>query len=359
MRIALLHPTYWPEVRRGSERLAHDLAAALAGRGHEVTLLTTHAGARADTREDGFRVVRGRRVPALPGMHWYDEYAGAIPATLAGLLRGDYELAHALYPVDGWTARQASRLGGPPYVLSIHGVVNREYLVRRRHRLEMLKAAADGAAAVSALSEAAAEPLRRYALADPAILPGGVTLADYAGPVERPAPPVLLCPASLADPRKRGALLAEAFGLLRRQGARRPAGACGRPGRARPRRGRGIEVATAAGTAELAAAYRGASATVLPSDDEAFGLVLVESLAAGTPVVAARSGACPEIVDDERVGRLFEPGDPRDLARALGEALELAADPATADACRAHARRWDWSRVVERYEALYATALGR
>ncbi len=357
MRIALLHPTYWPEVRRGSERLAHDLAAALAGRGHEVTLLTTHAGARADTRENGFRVVRGRRVPALPGMHWYDEYAGAIPATLAGLLRGDYELAHALYPVDGWTARQASRLGGPPYVLSIHGVVNREYLVRRRHRLEMLKAAADGAAAVSALSEAAAEPLRRYALADPAILPGGVTLADYAGPVERPAPPVLLCPASLADPRKRGALLAEGFGLLRAEvpGARLVL--AGDPGALAG--GAGIEVATAAGTAELAAAYRGASATVLPSDDEAFGLVLVESLAAGTPVVAARSGACPEIVDDERVGRLFEPGDPRDLARALGEALALAADPATADACRAHARRWDWSRVVERYEALYATALGR
>jgi hypothetical protein len=42
VRIALLHPTYWPEVRRGSERLAHDLATALANRGHEVTLLTSH-----------------------------------------------------------------------------------------------------------------------------------------------------------------------------------------------------------------------------------------------------------------------------------------------------------------------------
>ena len=120
----------------------------------------------------------------------------------------------------------------------------------------------------------------------------------------------------------------------------------------------GVEVAIARDTAALAAAYRSASATVLPSDDEAFGLVLIESLAAGTPVVAARSGACPEIVDDVRVGRLFEPGDPADLARALAEAIELASDPATAETCREHARRWDWARVVERYEAFYAAALG-
>ncbi len=219
----------------------------------------------------------------------------------------------------------------------------------------MLKAAVDGAAAVSALSEAAAEPLRRYALAEPEILPGGVVLSDYAGPVERPAAPVLLCPASLGGPAQ-----------ARRAARRRVRAGCGRrapdarlvlasdPGPLGGGADAGIEVAIARDTAALAAAYRSASATVLPSDDEAFGLVLVESLAAGTPVVAARSGACPEIVDDERVGRLFEPGDPADLARALAEAIELASDPATAEACREHARRWDWARVVERYEAFYA-----
>src|SRR4051812_3218870 len=128
MRVALLHPTYWPEVRRGSERLAHDLAGALAERGHDVTLLTTHPGRRSVAREDGFEVVRGPRVPPLPGMHWYDEHAGAIPATVAGIVRGGYEVVHALYPVDGWSARVAQRLGGPRYALSIHGVLNREYL---------------------------------------------------------------------------------------------------------------------------------------------------------------------------------------------------------------------------------------
>jgi phosphatidylinositol alpha-mannosyltransferase len=363
VRLALLHPTYWPEVRRGSERLAHDLAMTLAGRGHEVTLVTTHHHRRSVTVEDGFRVVRARRVPPLPGMDWYDEYIGAVPATLAELVRGRYELVHALYPVDAWTARLAHRLGGAPYVLSVHGIVNREYLVKRRYRIEMLKAAAEDAAAVSVLSQAAAEPLRRYALAEPVILPGGVIAADYLGPVERPPTPTLLCPASLGDPRKRGDLLLQAFASLRDRlpeaqlvlaSGRDPFSGSG-PERL-PDSVRGVGLSD---TAALAAAYRSSSLTVLPADDEAFGLVLVESLAAGTPVVAARSGGCVEIVTDESIGRLFEPGDPADLARAVGEVLELAADPATVDACRAHAAAWNWSRVIERYEAVYEAALGR
>lgn len=366
MRLALLHPTYWPEVRRGSERLTHDLGASLAARGHDVTLITTHPRGRTESVEDGVRVIRGRRLPEVPGLSWYyDEHVGAIPATLRELLRGEFELAHALYPTDAWTARLARRRGGPPYVLSIHGIVNRQFLVRRRRRLEMLEAAARDAAAVTALSEAGAEPLRRYALAEPEILPGGVIAADYEGPVERPAAPTLLCPASLTDPRKRADLLFEAFALVReRMPQARLVLAGGRdPMQRDPTEARaggaaaGIEVAEIEGTAALASAYRSASVTALPSEDEAFGLVLVESLAAGTPVVAARSGGCVEIVTDERVGRLFDSGDAGDLARAIGEALELAADPGTVAACREHAAAWDWSRLVERYEAVYEAAL--
>lgn len=348
-------------MRRGSERLAHDLATTLAGRGHEVTLITTHRPRRSVAVEDGFRVIRARRAPALPGIDWYDEHIDAVPAVFAELVRGRYELVHALYPTDAWTARLARRFGSGPYLLSVHGIVNREYLVRRRYRLEMFEAAARDAAAVSALSPAAAEPLRRFALAEAVILPGGVIAADYLGAVERPAAPVLLCPASLGDPRKRAELLLEAFAKLRGEfadaelvltGGGDPFSGAGPQWPAD-----GVRAVGLATTRALADAYRSASVTVLPSDDEAFGLVLVESLAAGTPVVAARSGGCVEIVTDERVGRLFEPGDPDDLRRAIGEALELAGDPATVAACREHAAAWEWSRVVDRYEAVYAAAL--
>jgi phosphatidylinositol alpha-mannosyltransferase len=363
MRIALLHPTYWPEVRRGSERLAHDLGAALAARGHEVTLLATHDGATTHSLEDGMRVIRERRPPDPPGAHLYEAHLATVPATIWRLLRGGFDLAHALLPVGGWAASRARRLGGPPYVLSVHGILNREYLVNRRYRMEMLRTAMGGAAATSVLSEAAAEPFRRYALGDPVILPGGVVCGDYEGKRSPAEAPTFLCAASLADPRKRGPLLMAAFRRLRQEVPHaRLVLAGGRdPHRGRAEDGRlpeGVEAAVIDRTEALARAYRSAWATVLPAIHEAFGLVLLESLAAGTPVVAARSGAGPEVAGGDGTGRLFEPDDEADLARAMRETLELSKAPESVEHCRAQARRYDWERVVESYERVYAGALG-
>lgn len=362
MRVALLHPTYWPEVRRGSERLAHDLGAALAARGHEVTLITTHRARPRTAVEDGIRVVRGWRPPRVGGLHTYEEHVTTIPHALARLARGRFDLAHALYPTDGWAALRARRLGGPPYVLSIHGIVNRPYLVARRYRLEMLAVATAGAGAVSVLSEAAREPFRRYLMRDPVVLPGGVDRREFEGDSgAREGAPTLLCPAALGDYRKRGPLLLAAFERLRRSrpdarlvlaGGRDPYLTTERVGSTA-----GVERVALDGTGELAAAYGRAWVTVLPAVEEAFGLVLLESLAAGTPAVAARSGACPEILADPRVGRLFEPDEEADLTRAMHEALELAGEPDTAAACRAAVAAWDWSRIVERYEDVYREVL--
>jgi len=59
----------------------------------------------------------------------------------------------------------------------------------------------------------------------------------------------------------------------------------------------------------------------LPSLWEGFGLVLLEAMAEGRPVVASRVGSIPEVVVDGRTGRLVEPGDEAGLARALLEVL--------------------------------------
>ena len=64
---------------------------------------------------------------------------------------------------------------------------------------------------------------------------------------------------------------------------------------------------------------------VAPAVDEPFGLTVAEAGAYGLPVVAARSGAFPEIVEDDRTGLLFAPGNAADLARNL-ERLVLDAD---------------------------------
>lgn len=68
MRIALLHPSYWPEGRRGGERLVHYVAVGLRREGHDVTVLTSHRARTATAVEEGVTVVRR-----------YEElYAGAV-----------------------------------------------------------------------------------------------------------------------------------------------------------------------------------------------------------------------------------------------------------------------------------------
>ena len=69
----------------------------------------------------------------------------------------------------------------------------------------------------------------------------------------------------------------------------------------------------------LASLYRGAACLVFPSRYEGFGLPVLESMASGTPVVASRTGAVPEVAGEAAV--LVDPGDPEALAEGIREVL--------------------------------------
>jgi alpha-1,6-mannosyltransferase len=76
--------------------------------------------------------------------------------------------------------------------------------------------------------------------------------------------------------------------------------------------------------------------------------VTLEALACGTPVVAARSGASPELIGD--CGALFTPLDPQDCARAIVEVLGRATSPELTAQCRERAAPYDWARVATQVE---------
>jgi glycosyltransferase involved in cell wall biosynthesis len=75
--------------------------------------------------------------------------------------------------------------------------------------------------------------------------------------------------------------------------------------------------AVAALTPEWIGAWRSADLFVMPSRNEAFGLVYQEAAAAGLPAIGSRLNAIPEIIEDGATGLLVPPGDPAGLARAL------------------------------------------
>lgn len=104
---------------------------------------------------------------------------------------------------------------------------------------------------------------------------------------------------------------------------------------------------------ELAALYRGAACLVFPSRDEGFGLPLLEAMASGTPVVATRAGALPEIAGDAAI--LVEPGNPAALAGGIERALADRERLVAAGLDRA--RQFSWADTAERTLAVYRELL--
>jgi glycosyltransferase involved in cell wall biosynthesis len=107
------------------------------------------------------------------------------------------------------------------------------------------------------------------------------------------------------------------------------------------------------------ATYRSALAAadvfVLPSEWEAFGIVLVEAMACGVPCVATRVGGAPDVVQDGVTGRVVPYGDEAALAQAIGGLLDdrpLAARMGEAGRARAF-KEYSWDAVVERTLDLY------
>ncbi len=118
------------------------------------------------------------------------------------------------------------------------------------------------------------------------------------------------------------------------------------------------------GHVESLSAYRGvvrrARALVLSSEWEAFGLVLLEAMVAGTPIVATAVGGVPDVLDGGRAGRLVPYGDSVALAGALRSVIEDTEETRRLrTAAIERVRAFDWSVTVDRHRALYREVTGR
>ncbi|MBN1128405.1 MAG: glycosyltransferase family 4 protein [Chitinispirillaceae bacterium] len=105
----------------------------------------------------------------------------------------------------------------------------------------------------------------------------------------------------------------------------------------------------------LPAWYQASDLFVLPTEKlEGFGLITLEALACGIPVVATPVGATTELLAPFNNGLLSKSEQPADLADALLKAVEMVNDPGlNASACRAYALRFTWEMVGDRVAQVY------
>jgi glycosyltransferase involved in cell wall biosynthesis len=111
---------------------------------------------------------------------------------------------------------------------------------------------------------------------------------------------------------------------------------------------------------DLGSAFASADAFIFPSRTETLGLVLLEAMAAGCPVVAANSGGIRDIVTSGANGYLF---DPEDDKGAIAATLRLLEEKQERETIRKNARleaeRWGWAAATRQLQAYYQKIAGK
>lgn len=109
---------------------------------------------------------------------------------------------------------------------------------------------------------------------------------------------------------------------------------------------------------ELAAAYASGDVFVFPSTTETLGMAMIEGLASGLPVVAARSGASAEVVREGVDGLLYEPGDPESLVGCVRRMFaEKGLRERLAGGARNSAESRSWAASTQAVREFYRKAL--
>lgn len=372
MRIAHVTATF-PPYYGGTGNVCYHNARVLAARGHEVHVYTAAWPGKPDNPP---RVRVHRLQPVMR--------VGNAPILPQLLALPDFDVVHLHYPF--YSGAEFVALAGAPYVVTYHQDVELDGMLgwgTRLHgrtigRLVLQRAARLCPTSVDYLRHSEIAELADE-LGDRVVeLPNGVDTTQFTpGPIARdvrrrwdlPEDAFVLLFVARMDhahyfkglPTLFAALAQapEVYALLVGDGDARPAYAetAARLGLAER-----IRFAGTVDPAELPAAYRAADALVLPSETrgEAFGMVLLEAMACGRPVIATDLPGVRGVITHGVDGLLVPPGDAAALAAAIRNLAEL-------PEAERHVMGWagrqkseghfDWETIGVRLEALYAEVI--
>ncbi len=366
MRIGLACPYTW-DVPGGVQVHVRDLAETLIAAGHEVSVITP-----VDDEQNlpPYAVDAGRALPV--------RYNGSVARLLMGpvsaarvrrwLREHDFHVLHVHEPTAPSVSLLACMLADGPIVATFHTANPRSRFLTAAQGA--LQPSFEKLRARIAVSEAARRTLVEHLGADAILIPNGVALDSFAGAEALPdyadGPPTVVFLGRIDEPRKGlDVLLAAMPPLLAAVPDARllvagPGGAAGLRARLDPLLRPHVDLIGLVSDADKPRVFASGQVYCAPNTgQESFGIVLLEAMAAGTPVVASDIDAFRRVLDDGRAGRLFEVGDPERLAAALAEVLT---DPAGAAELvrRGHAvaRAYDWRTVAARIVGVYQMVSG-
>ena len=369
MKVGLVCPYPW-DVPGGVQAHVRDLAEALIDLGHDVSVLSPVNDEDAlveDKALPSYVVPAGRTVP-IP-------YNGSVARLLFGvvsaarvrrwLAEGEFDVLHVHEPAAPSVSLMACYWASGAIVATMHTSNPRS------RALSLLAPAVQPAyekiRARIAVSEAARRTMVEHLGGDAVLIPNGVAVRKYVGAQPLPGWPgdggALGFLGRIDEPRKGLVVLLQAFARL---AVERPslrllvAG----PGDGdeiddvlsadvRPR----VVVLGQVSEEDKARMLASVDVFVAPNlGKESFGIVLLEAMAAGTPVLASNIEAFRRVLDDGKAGVLVPVGDAGALATAAGELLDD--DPRRAELIAvAHdvVRRYDWSAVARQVVNVYET----
>ena len=377
MKIALTHPFCWPYVRRGAERFLAELATYLTAQGHEVWTLASKPGASLTQRDEtGTRILKRQICPrALQRVRLHPAHAFAANAYWE-LRKLRVDLVQSLHFMDALGSELARKAARHKSIYYITGPPIPNYQPRLPPDRWFLKQAILRADAVAVPSEYVASIVSRYYGVESTVLPVPVDSAHFSpDPAKRSERPLILWIGSVDVARKGVSELIRAFVKVKRERPDAMLRICAQIDSESRRKLLALAPADVAseiefpglGTLEeLPDHYRAAWVTVQPAKWESYSLVLLESWACGTPVVAVRHGALPELVTAPGLGALFDPGGSEDqvgienlngLAMAVTNALSAPVPAEQAQICRRKAEGYSWEALGPSFLAFYAQVL--
>ncbi len=382
MSLKILQATeyFLPDVERGIERFVYELSRGLMGAGHDVTVLTGGHGRG--------RVLGGVRIEyaSMYGNHmtrWtnnlYDQRITYVPSGILKMYRQSPDVVHAHHFGSGYAASLLKKYDGTPYVLTVHLVPSASSLASPIpvYRL-MYKKALESAFTVISVSKYVKERIKKDFGVDSVVIPLSVDAQKFEPCQDKralklsmglPDGPVVCMVSSIEDRRKRADMLIKAMPLILKRVKDATLVLAGKAGPDMTSYLSGLaeklgvkdRVVITGRIDDMAVKnYLAlADAFVLPSKEEAGGLVVLEAMSSEAPVICSDSGGITEYIRHGYNGLLFDHNSVEDLADKVVSLLQdegMAAELGR-NGRRTAMSRYSWGSAVSDYIAIYGNAV--